>query len=305
MTDDRTLERAARSWLEAGPTEAPGHTVEAALRLIWTTPQERDLRVPWRVRTMSTPMRLAMAAIAIAVVTIGGVLLLRPADDASVGITPPSLVPSVAPSPVPPSTPPSVAPPSTGPSATPSPTPKVTAPPSTTVDASEFAVPFTMTWDLKLNTEIVNPDSVELHAESNTGFNLFLIGRVGADPCTSNVLTARPVTTAQAFMDWLGTIPNLTALPVTPVTIGGHPGLTRELDIGTLSSCFDPSYLHSGIVTTHDTMPGGFLMASGEREQWTAVEVGGKLIAFTVWPLDTAVFAPAADKAVSTIRFAH
>jgi len=31
MTDDRSLERAARSWLESGPTEAPDHAVDAAL----------------------------------------------------------------------------------------------------------------------------------------------------------------------------------------------------------------------------------------------------------------------------------
>ena len=48
MTDDRSLERAARSWIEAGPTRAPDRAVEAALLRIQTTPQERDLRVPWR-----------------------------------------------------------------------------------------------------------------------------------------------------------------------------------------------------------------------------------------------------------------
>ena len=34
MTDDRSLERAARSWIEAGPTRAPDRVVEAALHLI-------------------------------------------------------------------------------------------------------------------------------------------------------------------------------------------------------------------------------------------------------------------------------
>ena len=37
MTDDRSLERAARSWLEAGPTQAPDRAVEAALLPINTT----------------------------------------------------------------------------------------------------------------------------------------------------------------------------------------------------------------------------------------------------------------------------
>ena len=48
MNDDRSLERAARSWLEAGPTQAPDRAVEAALLQIETTSQERDLRIPWR-----------------------------------------------------------------------------------------------------------------------------------------------------------------------------------------------------------------------------------------------------------------
>ena len=85
MNDDRTLERAARSWLEAGPTEAPDHAVEAALRRIQTTHQERDVRVPWRVRSMSTPARLAVAAIAIAVVAVGGAFILRPGNSRGVG----------------------------------------------------------------------------------------------------------------------------------------------------------------------------------------------------------------------------
>ena len=54
MTDDRSLERAARSWLETGPTQAPDRAVEAALLRIETTPQERDLRIPWRFTDMTT-----------------------------------------------------------------------------------------------------------------------------------------------------------------------------------------------------------------------------------------------------------
>ena len=43
MTDDRSLERAARSWIEVGPTRAPEPAVQAALLRIQTTSQERDL----------------------------------------------------------------------------------------------------------------------------------------------------------------------------------------------------------------------------------------------------------------------
>ena len=78
MTDDRSLERAARSWLETGPVEAPDHAVEAALLRIKTTPQERDWHVPWRNRPMTMTARLVAAAIAIAIGAVGGALVLRP-----------------------------------------------------------------------------------------------------------------------------------------------------------------------------------------------------------------------------------
>ena len=60
MTDDRSidraLERAARSWIEEGPTRAPDRPVDAALSRIQTTNQERDLRILWRLPTMN-PVR--------------------------------------------------------------------------------------------------------------------------------------------------------------------------------------------------------------------------------------------------------
>jgi hypothetical protein len=71
MTDDRSLERAARSWLEAGPTQAPDRAVEAALLRIETTSQERVLRFPWRFTTMPMPARVAVAAV-IGVLLVGG-----------------------------------------------------------------------------------------------------------------------------------------------------------------------------------------------------------------------------------------
>ena len=72
MTDDRSLERAARSWIEAGPTRAPDRVVEAAIDLIATTPQERGLRAlrpPWRGHTMN---RIALFGASAAVVVAVG-----------------------------------------------------------------------------------------------------------------------------------------------------------------------------------------------------------------------------------------
>jgi TolB protein len=74
MTDDRSLERAARSFIEAGPTHAPDRAVEAALLRIQTTPQERDLRIPWRFLSMTTPARVAVAAL-VGVLLVGAAAL--------------------------------------------------------------------------------------------------------------------------------------------------------------------------------------------------------------------------------------
>ena len=90
MTDDRSLERAARSWLEAGPTQAPDRAVEAALLRIETTPQERNLRIPWRITVMPMPARVAAAAL-IGVLLVGGaVYMLSPGSRSGVGAPGPS-----------------------------------------------------------------------------------------------------------------------------------------------------------------------------------------------------------------------
>jgi dipeptidyl aminopeptidase/acylaminoacyl peptidase len=75
MSDDRTFERNARAWLELGPADAPDRVVEAALLEVESTSQERDLRIPWRFPTMTTPFRLAAAAV-IGVLAIGAGLML-------------------------------------------------------------------------------------------------------------------------------------------------------------------------------------------------------------------------------------
>jgi hypothetical protein len=96
MTDDRSLERAARSWIEAGPTMAPDRAVEAALLRIQTTSQDRDLRIPWRLPKMTTPARVAAAAV-LGVLAIGGAFyLISPSGRSSVGAPGPS--PSASPS---------------------------------------------------------------------------------------------------------------------------------------------------------------------------------------------------------------
>jgi hypothetical protein len=86
--DDRSLERAARTWLEAGPTQAPDRAVEAALLRIDTTTQERGPVLPWRLPTMNPAIRLAGAAL-VAVLAVGvAVYAFRPASNSGYGPSP-------------------------------------------------------------------------------------------------------------------------------------------------------------------------------------------------------------------------
>jgi hypothetical protein len=95
MSDDRTFERNARAWLELGPTDAPDRVVEVALLEIESTPQERDLRIPWRLPTMTPLARTAILAGVVIVAAVGGIYLLRPATSSVGG--PPSAAPSASP----------------------------------------------------------------------------------------------------------------------------------------------------------------------------------------------------------------
>ena len=98
MTDDRSFERAARSWLEIGPTEAPERAIEAAFLEIDTTPQERDWHVPWRSPRVDPFARALIGVAAVAALLVGGVVLL-PATTGPIGGVPtpsPSASPSAA-----------------------------------------------------------------------------------------------------------------------------------------------------------------------------------------------------------------
>jgi hypothetical protein len=93
MTDDRSLERAARSWLEVGPSAAPEAAVEAALARIQTTPQERDLYFPWRTTRLNQMVRASIGIAAVIVVLLGAATLLKspgpgPAPSPSIITTP-------------------------------------------------------------------------------------------------------------------------------------------------------------------------------------------------------------------------
>lgn len=66
---DQLFERAVRDWLDDGSDRTPLAAIDAVLFAVRTTPQARDLRIPWRT---SMPMTLRLAA-GIAIIAVLGV----------------------------------------------------------------------------------------------------------------------------------------------------------------------------------------------------------------------------------------
>ena len=100
MSTDRDVTRIVRSWLEDGATVLPDRVLDSVLDQLPATPQRR---APWparRFREMNTPIRLGVAAAALAVVAVVGLTFLPRSDNGLVGAVPsstPSLTPSASP----------------------------------------------------------------------------------------------------------------------------------------------------------------------------------------------------------------
>jgi hypothetical protein len=108
MNDDGyAFERATRALLEDGSDRTPAATIDAVLLAVRTTPQERDLRIPWRTAPMPIPMRLVAAIAVIVVAGAAAFSLFKPSSGAGGLSTPsPTVTPSApAPSPSPQPTP--------------------------------------------------------------------------------------------------------------------------------------------------------------------------------------------------------
>jgi hypothetical protein len=103
---DQQFERAVDDWLEDGSDRTPRRAIDGVLLAIKTTPQERDLRIPWRFPQMLAASRATgFAAVAIvAVVGVGALFYVtsnRPGSVGSQGTPAPMTSPPVALTPAP------------------------------------------------------------------------------------------------------------------------------------------------------------------------------------------------------------
>jgi hypothetical protein len=106
---EKLFQHAVRDWLEDGSDRTPRPAIDAVLLAVKTTPQERDLRIPWRFPRMTYLTRATgIAAVAlVAVVGAGALIFLNAKAPIEPGATTapstltqaPSVAPTNAPTP--------------------------------------------------------------------------------------------------------------------------------------------------------------------------------------------------------------
>ena len=236
MTDDRSLERTARSWLEVGPTRAPDAAVQAALARIELTSQERVLRLPWRLPPMTTPIRIAVL-VTLGALLVAGVVLLAG------GSQPPTPQPTVAPSTPPPPT-------STPAAVNRSSEPDTAARTASPLSGRAFGFDHPFAYQLPANSGIVvssdphdvvqfrvpAPGAVDSY-QSGIGVRNVTGGR--QDPCTNSPV--EPIGPGpQALVDYLRSVPTVHVSATEPVTVDGKPALRFMMTTeGPTADCTD------------------------------------------------------------------
>jgi hypothetical protein len=85
-------------WLEGDPNEAPDQALQVVLAAFPSVRQRHGSRLPWRFHTMPTSFKLALGAMVVIAVVLGGAYVLGP-PSGGVGGPNPTPLPTVNPSP--------------------------------------------------------------------------------------------------------------------------------------------------------------------------------------------------------------
>ena len=269
MTDDRSLERAARSFIESGPTRAPQSAVEAALFQIETTSQERSRWVPWRT-TMTTPARVAAAAV-IGVLAIGGAMLVLGRPTGSIGGPSPTAVASA----------------STASSPSASAVPAIPLPSAGLIGAGRYVMRMA---DAPVDIEFTvgsRWDSGGYYINTDRhSISFWTVPNVYADACDIATVPDTPLGgTVDDLVMSLDAQTNTDMSEPVEVVVDGHPGVRVDL------SPSDERPEHCGILTLWtfpDGTPGrGIDTSSGEAGElvqpvWI-IDVDGERVVFVGW----------------------
>ena len=102
--DDPLFDPRLADWLEEDPNTAPDQALDVVLASFPSINQRRAMRVPWRNRSMSSTLRLGLAAAVVVAATVGGLYFLSSRTGPSVAAPEPSPQAESAPPSPPPAT---------------------------------------------------------------------------------------------------------------------------------------------------------------------------------------------------------
>jgi hypothetical protein len=222
-SDEPLFDPRIAGWLEDDPYTAPDQALEVVLAAFPSIKQRHALRAPWRFNPMSAPLKLAVAAAAIAVVG-GGAFLLGPWGRTNVG--PPGPTAS---------------------SVTPRPTSAASASPSFDIStpspregrATRLPVAFNYVLPAGADLVVAHDDPYmnfyqfrRQNLDDGSWAPALVIRAVTGgrqDPCGVTSANNRPLADPQAFIDYFRTIPTVSVSDVTSTSIDGHSGLSATM----------------------------------------------------------------------------
>jgi len=250
--NETDFRRAARAWLEEGPTRMADRGVQDALDLVHHTRQRRAFWPAWIDTDMTIPIRLA-AGLAVVLIAIIGLTLLPSGGVGERGSSP-------TPSPSLPTLPPVALALTAGSWAAPSP----------------FPVPLTVTVPNGWTGNVGGPYAVFLTPTSAPGgVSIASFSKVYADPCHSEqgAISPTPGPATSDLITALQSVPSLTVSSVTDTTVSGHPA--KELTIAAPASFADCT-LQDGTYRLWELPLGATNdMTTGERQLLRIVDIDG------------------------------
>jgi len=279
MSTDRDIVLTVRSWLEEGVTALPDRVLDDVLDLLPSTPQRSSSWLARRFHPMSRPLRWSAAALVVAVILIGAIVVYGNGSPGVGSSTPsPSASRTLAPSPTPVA---SGSLPQSG---------------SVTEGSYTIADPFPVRLGLEIGpgwamwSQGVGGTTVALYKgspdpPSGLAIGFLIVDNVFADPCDQSAGEMNPPV-GPAPMDLAEVLASQTGTESTdpvPVEIGGYSGVF--LDYRNTGECGDMT-----------RWPGRDALV-GERDQVWILDVDGTRLV-----IDAASFEGTSEADVAEMR---